>query len=726
MLALLLALLLSCRGEGLAPITTARGVLVSTEEAHKARVPVQLRGVVTVAEPDWEGRFFIQDETGGVFVEYLKDDGPKAGDLVEVSGTVSRGAFTPIVIKAKLRRLGTAPLPEPRKVSVEEVVLGSQDSQRVEIEGWVRASRPKGSRRQVDLYANGQRIHVLTHLPPDLPPESLVAARVRVRGTVAASFNARLKHLTSVNLFVPLVSDFIIEETETSNPFLSPPVPILQVAQYHPENKPWRRIHVSGVVTCERPGLDLFIQDGTGGIHVQSTMLPSLKPGETVDVAGFLEYQNNLPVITDGMARRARESLPAIVPRQPSVPQILEGLHPFQLVELRGRVLDVSARNVSRELRGFLGRRHTWIIQGDQLTFSAEIELPHTAQTAEAPVGSLVSVTGVLVPDSDGEGHVQEVVIALPTIASIQVLESPSWFTPLRLAVAFGVACLVLAAVVTWSITVSRKNAVLKFLISDREAARLALQEAHDQLERRVEERSRQLEREIRERQTDEVTFKATLTERTRLAQELHDTLEQTLTGIALQLDTAWRFRDPAHDEATKPLELARTWIRQSQAELRRSIWDLRSRELEEFDLSKALAQSAHAVTEQAGIQIAARTEGTPVHLPETVEENILRIGQEALANLSRHSGANSGEVLLCYAERELRLSIRDNGKGLPSSGIPGKDEGHFGLIGMSERARRIGGKLEISSHPGEGVTVLLRLPLESITPKNGPAGLVV
>jgi len=707
-------------------LTTTHEVLTSTEEAHKAKLPVLLKGVVTVAEPDWEGRFFIQDETGGVFVEYLKDDGPKVGERLEVTGTVSRGAFTPIVIRAKIRHLGTAPLPEPRKVSVEEVVLGGQDSQRVEIEGWVRASRPKGARRQVDLYANGQRIHVLTHLPPDLSPESLVAARVRVRGTVAASFNARLKHLTSVNVFVPLVSDFIIEETEASNPFLTPPIPIIQVPQFHPESKPWKRIHVTGVVTCERPGLDLFIQDGTGGIHVQSTQLPSLKPGETVDVAGFLEYQNNLPVITDGMARRARESLPAIVPRQPSISQIMEGLHPYQLVELRGRVIDVASRNVSRELRGFVGRRHAWIIQGEQLTFSAEIELPHTTQPGEAPIGSLVSVTGVLVPDSDGEGHVQDVVIALPTPASIQVLETPSWFTPLRLAVGFAGACLLLAAAVGWTITVSRKNAVLKFLISDREAARQALQEAHDQLERRVEERSRQLEKEIRERQTDEVTFKATLTERTRLAQELHDTLEQTLTGIALQLDTAWRFRDCEREEATKPLELARTWIRQSQAELRRSIWDLRSRELEEFDLSKALVQSAQAVSEQAGIQVSVRTEGTPHHLPETVEENLLRIGQEALANLSRHSGASSGEILLAYAERELRLSIRDNGKGLPSSGIPGKDEGHFGLIGMSERARRIGGKLEISSHPGEGVTVLVRLPLESIAPKDGAATLVV
>ncbi len=726
LLAVLLGLLTLCPAQTGEPLRTARQVLHSTEADHKARPPVVLRGVVTSAEPDWEGRFFLQDHTGGVFVEYLQTPGPRVGDLLEVRGTLSRGAFTPIVIKAGIQRLGTAPLPEPYKVGIEELTSGNQDAQRVEIEGWVRASRPKGSRRQVDLVVAGRRIHVLTHLPADLPPDSLVAARVRVRGTVAASFNSRLKHLTGVNIFVPSPADFVIEEVEQSNPFNEPPLPIMQVAQFHPENKPGRRIHVSGIITGGRPGLDLFVQDSSGGIQVQGTQLPSLKPGTSVDIAGFLEYENNLPVIKDGIARVSREAFPPVVPVEPEAARILQGLHPFQSITLRGHVIDVATRNVNRELQGFVGKRVTWMIQGDSLTFPVEIELPHGVPVPEAPAGSLVAATGVLLPDSDGEGHVRDIMLVLPALDNLRLLEAPSWFTPARLAIAFGVACLVLIGVAAWSVTVSRKNEVLKFLISDREAARAELQEAHDQLERRVEERSRQLEKEIRERETDEVEFKAVLAERTRLAQELHDTLEQTLTGIALQLDTAWRFRDPAREEAVKPLELARTWIRQSQLELRRSIWDLRSRELEQFELSKALEQSAHAAAESSGITITQRTEGTPLHLPETVEENLLRIGQEALANLCRHSAARTGVVVLSYGERELSLSVSDDGKGLPTSGIPGKDEGHFGLIGMSERAQRLGGKLEISSHPGEGMRVTVRIPLESIVPRAGAATLVI
>jgi signal transduction histidine kinase len=117
-----------------------------------------------------------------------------------------------------------------------------------------------------------------------------------------------------------------------------------------------------------------------------------------------------------------------------------------------------------------------------------------------------------------------------------------------------------------------------------------------------------------------EVEFRAVLTERTRLARELHDTLEQALTGIALQLDTASKLfaRNPA--EARKPLELARDFLHQSQLELRRSIWDLRSRELEQFDLAEALAIASRQLAAGTGIFIDQETAGERRRLPEIVE----------------------------------------------------------------------------------------------------------
>ena len=145
---------------------------------------------------------------------------------------------------------------------------------------------------------------------------------------------------------------------------------------------------------------------------------------------------------------------------------------------------------------------------------------------------------------------------------------------------------------------VSKSNAALQVVIRDKVKAQEELQQAHDLLETRVEQRTAQLKHEMTARQEAEVHFKATLAERTRLAQELHDTLEQSLTGIGLQLDTADKLVEKDPDGGNRHLGLARHLMTQSQMELRRSIWDLRSRELEQFDFPEAMRLSAQQILE--------------------------------------------------------------------------------------------------------------------------------
>jgi signal transduction histidine kinase len=261
---------------------------------------------------------------------------------------------------------------------------------------------------------------------------------------------------------------------------------------------------------------------------------------------------------------------------------------------------------------------------------------------------------------------------------------------------------------------VSKRNLTLKTLVREKEEAQVELQSAHDQLEYRVRERTAQLKFQITARKEAQLQFKAVLSERTRLAQELHDTLEQTLTGIALQMDAASKVLPKESSDADRFLELARNMVTQGQVEVRRSVWDLRSRALEQFDLPSALRTSANELTEGTAVHVAVEAKGMVRPLPEIVEDNLLRIAQESLTNTIKHSGATTATVSLDYGTETVQLQVNDNGKGFVVNGCPGPSEGHFGLLGIHERATRLRGTVALTSEPGTGTRVHVQIPIQT------------
>src|SRR5258708_7477349 len=120
-------------------LTNAASILSLSVQRASAALPVVIRGVVTASEPHWGGRFFIQDSTGGVFVENIGDIRLIPGDLLEVQGESEPGAYAPYINKPHWKKLGTAPLPPARPVSIEQLMSGAEDGQRVEVSGIVRA-----------------------------------------------------------------------------------------------------------------------------------------------------------------------------------------------------------------------------------------------------------------------------------------------------------------------------------------------------------------------------------------------------------------------------------------------------------------------------------------------------------------------------------------------------------------------------------------------------------
>ncbi|MDB6068157.1 MAG: hypothetical protein JWR26_4365 [Pedosphaera sp.] len=697
-------------GSGL--LTNAADVLSLSTEQAALGFGVLVKGVVTAAEPIWEGQFYVQDASGGIFVSNLGGQSPEIGDFVEVAGISSPGPFAPIITQSSWKKLGTAPLPAAKPVPIEQLIAGVEACQRVEITGSVRAVRVEASRLVVDLVSGGYRIHVIARIPPGIDPQTLVAAKVRVRGTAVTKYNASLHQLITVNIYVPAPGDFIVETAEFHNPFNEPIIPLNSIAQYRRDNFPGKRVHVKGVVTLQRPREDFFLQDTSGGLQIKSSQLGSLAPGDVVEAVGFAEVENFLPVLQDAVFRVTTEPRQALTPQPTSLKAVHSGLHHASLISLSGKLIDRMIRRASPRSPEHLRTRTTLMLEQTNSLFTAVIEEPGDgANLASIPIGGIIEVSGVCVTESADDGKIKSLQILLPTSKSVRVLQKPDWLTPGRLLVGVGILLTVLVLILAWTLVLSKKNSVLNFLILEREKAQKELQHAHDQLEERVKERTAELKFQITSRKESEVQFKAVLAERTRLAQELHDTLEQTLTGIALQLDTASKLFERNPDSAIHHLELARSLMGQSQVELRRSVWDLRCRALEQFDLPGALLRSAHQITYGTSIRVEAETFGDERTLPEVIEENLLRIGQEALTNVIKHSGARLIKIELEFGPQNVVLQIKDDGKGFTPENSAGPANGHFGLLGMSERAKRLGGKVLLVSAPGMGTTVGVEIP---------------
>jgi signal transduction histidine kinase len=198
--------------------------------------------------------------------------------------------------------------------------------------------------------------------------------------------------------------------------------------------------------------------------------------------------------------------------------------------------------------------------------------------------------------------------------------------------------------------------------------------------------------------------FLAVLDERRRLSRELHDTLEQGLAGVALQVDSARQHLGRRPDVVGQCLETALHMVEYSREETRRTVNQLRSQALEQGDIAQAVREVASELTSAGTPTVDVEVRGAPRRLSVAAEHHLFRIAQEALTNAVRHAQASRVGVALAFAGDAVELVVSDDGRGIPSG--PPERGFHFGLSGMRERARALGTRLEVESAPGRGTTI--------------------
>jgi signal transduction histidine kinase len=216
--------------------------------------------------------------------------------------------------------------------------------------------------------------------------------------------------------------------------------------------------------------------------------------------------------------------------------------------------------------------------------------------------------------------------------------------------------------------------------------------------------------------------FEERLSERTRIARELHDTLLQSFQGLMLYFQAVNNQLPPG--QAKDALEKALDRADQAIVEGRNAIQNLRSTTTVNNDLAQAMTELGEefAGAGKTSPRIRVSVEGAPRELHPILRDDIYRIAREALRNAHRHAQARKIEAEITYGERLLRLRIRDDGKGIDPKLLDAGRDGHWGLPGMRERAQQIGGQLEIWSQVGAGTEVELRIPGSIAYGKEGAA----
>jgi signal transduction histidine kinase/ligand-binding sensor domain-containing protein len=214
------------------------------------------------------------------------------------------------------------------------------------------------------------------------------------------------------------------------------------------------------------------------------------------------------------------------------------------------------------------------------------------------------------------------------------------------------------------------------------------------------------------------VQFETTLAERTRIAGELHDTLLQGFTGLTLRLE-GFRLR-LAKSSPRDAVDLAGILTSADGAllEARQSLWDMRSPSMDRKDLAEALEIAAREAMIDTPMHLHFEVSGLRRILSPALEATMLYVGREAVRNAVLHASASAIDVALLYTPHNVHLAVSDNGVGVSGAYLDrATTTGHFGVLGMRERAARVGGTLALVSTPGEGTTITLALRGNSEVP---------
>ncbi|MDZ4402140.1 sensor histidine kinase [Prosthecobacter sp.] len=651
------------------PLATVGEVRRLAPETAERRPPVRVEAVVTCYHKDW-GVLFVHDGKDGICVGIAEQDRPAQpyapGMRLSIEGVAGPGEFLPVILPSRIDVSGSGALPEFEKVTAERLFLPGLDCHPVEVAAVVKGTWFGDQSLVVELQIQGWSVKAVLpqHQPQSQLPWQLVERRVRVRGIAGTHFNDQ-RQMSGRLLFVQGLESFVLDEAAES----VAEAPLMPVDGLLRVDSPLRqRVRVRGVVTHGVAGRGLYLRGEGGGLFVQTAQPVSIQTGDEVEAEGYAAVTAFRPSLS---AINVTKTGTAAALPEPVIFHAANTRHSREQCEL----VTLEA-NYLETMHGREGI--SLMCSADGQVFEALLAATDPLAEALLP-GMKLRLTGIcefsstrpLVIPRNATGFR----IQLRSPADVVVLARPPWWDGRRALWALGILAVVALVIGAWAV-------VLQMLV--RKQSSVIRQQAQQQ---------------------------ATLEERQRIARDLHDTLEQELVGVTMLLDSTAMKLNGSHPQASEPLGLARRLLRRVREESRSTIREMRSVTLEQRGLHAALDELLRPLATVSGAAFNVEVVGQPVRLSGTLETHLLRLAQEAVANAAHHAAAQKIDLRLEYADGQVHLAVRDDGRGFePSSAAAAA--GHFGLSGMRERAEKIAGQLRIVSQPGAGTTVSVQAPV--------------
>lgn len=666
----MLICLMPCSGAE--PLRTLAEVQALSDEAARSGLPVRVEAVVLYSDP-LQYATIIYDGTAACYniVNFAAADPasrPKIGDRVRFEGSTKLLGVTPNIESQHWTILGRGEIPEPHRLRADEIFLPRIDAVWVEVPAVVTGVETGGIAYTLAVEVFGQTFKADVPTSPDAAARAaaLMQRPARMRAILGTVYNPH-GQMIGRHFYVPSFDDIqpIAPAADGAG------VPLLSVLKLLSRNfSPNDLVRVEGVVTQD-DAKGFHLRDGSGSARVQAVMTERLPPGTTVSVEGYGAIAPFRPLLRATKVTRTGSSpLPEPLP--------MDFKSNFQTMD--HSLLQMELVSLDADFIGSRSIQDETILQcrANGMVFEAILPQGTPPQPTFIP-GDHLKLTGICELTTTHPLPRPEWVdgfrIRLGEPAAITLLHRAPWWTTGRLLAALG-AMTGLALLGTLG--------TLFFQRVVRKQARV-----------------------IGEKIGDE----AVSDERDRMARDLHDTLEQQLAGVALQLDGLDKVAKVDPSQISPRLSLARRMLRHTRVEARRSVWDLRSKVLEIQGLGTAIRSMASGASSDDGPSVSLEISELTRPLPIGSDFHLLRIAQEALANAIKHAAAREVVISLQEKPDAVVLSIRDDGHGFTPAPPDAPVTSHFGLLGMHERVEKIAATFDLQSSPGHGCTVTVTLP---------------
>ena len=623
--------------------------------------------------------FYLTDDSGGAIIfgqNKLRPVALQAGDRIRARGRTRQYDFGQVVALCEsLEIIGHDPTPEPVPVSIGELSSGRFDCRYVKLRGTLREAfddEVDGAYTYLVLSCEGKLLYAPA--PRFKVGDGMIGAEIEIVGIYDP------KSVGGRRYMGPIVSVFNIDsirllKTSDEDAFNVPIIDETQNIGPMEIQALGKRRALGTVLAAWRPNNILISTERGRPIFatIANQQLPA--SGTSVEVAGLPETDLFSLTLSRAVWRPSK-----IAPDAPKKPMDMNFNILFGKPDANRRVMPyfngVLVR-VNGDVVGFESAEghlaEISISDGKRILTVDTSMVPHAADSIS--VGCRIEATGVCVLETDNwrpsalfppaSGY--RIVVRSPD--EVRIVARPPWWTPGRLFMVIGILVAALAMLLL----------------------KMALKRHFDAI-------------------ITKARINARVGERTRLAVELHDSIAQNLTGVAMEIRSAKRAKTADPRGMDRHLDLAAATLDSCRSELRNCIWDLRSLTLDEAMIDEAIRRTLHQ--HLSGARLEVRFHVPRRLLPDSTLHAILRIVRELTINAVRHGGTDDIKVTGCIDGGRLLFSVRDNGCGFDPERALGMRDGHFGLQGIRERIETLEGDIEIESATGRGTKVSISIPL--------------